>query len=55
MLGEADPDVCLTVRKLVMVSICEVFKDIIPGYRLRMPSAKEKEQRVSFYLLTKGI
>nr|KAG5707619.1 hypothetical protein BaRGS_031001 [Batillaria attramentaria] len=46
MLGEADPDVCLTVRKLVMVSLCEVFKDIIPGYRLRLPTEKEKEQRM---------
>ncbi|KAL8621272.1 hypothetical protein ACOMHN_008097 [Nucella lapillus] len=46
LLGEKDPDVCLTVRKLVMVSMCEVFKDVIPGYRLRLPSAQEKEQRM---------
>ena len=47
LLGEKDPDVCLTVRKLVMVSLCEIFRDIVPGYRLRLPTAQEKEQRVS--------
>ncbi|XP_076438020.1 nucleolar complex protein 3 homolog [Babylonia areolata] len=46
LLGEKDPDVCLTVRKLVMVSMCEIFKDIIPGYRLRLPTAQEKEQKM---------
>ena len=47
MLGEKDADVCLTVRKLVMVSMCEIFCDVLPGYRLRLPTAQEKEQRVS--------
>lgn len=46
LLGEKDPDVCLTVRKLVMVSMCEIFCDVIPGYRLRLPTAQEKEQRM---------
>jgi len=50
MLEETDPDVMVTVRKLVMVSLMEVFKDIIPGYRLRMATEKEKQQKVNFIL-----
>ena len=46
MLFEKDPDVFVTVRKLVMVSLMEVFKDIIPGYRIRLPSEQEQKQRV---------
>ncbi|CAL1548689.1 unnamed protein product, partial [Lymnaea stagnalis] len=46
MLGESDPGAPLTVRKFAMVSLMEVFKDIVPGYRLRIPTEKEKAQRV---------
>lgn len=46
MLGEKDPDVFVTVKKLVMVSLLEVFKDIIPGYYIRPPTEKEQDQRV---------
>ena len=46
MLNEKDPDVLVTVRKLVMVSLMEVFKDIIPGYRIRLPSEQEQKQKV---------
>ncbi|KAK7110009.1 nucleolar complex protein 3 homolog [Littorina saxatilis] len=46
LLGEKDPDVCLTVRKLVMVSLCEIFTNIIPGYRVRLLTPQEKEQRM---------
>ncbi|XP_059147297.1 nucleolar complex protein 3 homolog [Physella acuta] len=46
MLGENDAGVALTVRKYAMVSLMEVFKDIVPGYRLRIPTEKEKTQRV---------
>ncbi|XP_064602722.1 nucleolar complex protein 3 homolog isoform X2 [Liolophura sinensis] len=35
MLHEEDSDVFITVRKLAMVSMMELFKDIIPGYRIR--------------------
>jgi nucleolar complex protein 3 len=45
-LTESDPDVFLTVRKLAMVSMMEVFKDIIPGYRIRLPTEAEKAQKV---------
>ncbi|XP_061184775.1 nucleolar complex protein 3 homolog [Saccostrea echinata] len=43
---ESDPDVFLTVRKLAMVSMMEVFKDIIPGYRIRLPTEAEKTQKL---------
>ena len=42
MLNEKDPDVCVTVRKYAMISLLEIFKDIIPGYYIRLPTDKEK-------------
>jgi len=47
MLNEKDPDVCVTVRKYTMISLLEIFKDIIPGYYIRLPTDKEKHQKVS--------
>lgn len=47
MLDEEDVDICITVRKLVSVSLMEVFKDIIPDYRIRVATEKEKSQSVS--------
>ncbi|XP_005089661.1 nucleolar complex protein 3 homolog [Aplysia californica] len=46
LLGSQDPGIALSVRKYAMVSIMEVFKDIVPGYRLRIPTEKERTQRV---------
>ncbi|XP_052772376.1 nucleolar complex protein 3 homolog [Mya arenaria] len=46
LLKESDPDVFVTVRKYTMMSLLEVFKDIIPGYRLRLPTDKEKHQQM---------
>ncbi|XP_060069533.1 nucleolar complex protein 3 homolog [Ylistrum balloti] len=45
MLEEEDCDIFLTIRKLAMVSLMEVFKDITPGYRLRIATQEEKSQR----------
>ncbi|XP_013420494.1 nucleolar complex protein 3 homolog [Lingula anatina] len=53
MLEFQDPQLFITVRKLAMLSLLEVFKDIIPGYRIRPPTDKEKEQ--SMKLETKKI
>ena len=47
MLDNQDPDVFLTVKKIAIVSLTEVFKDIIPGYRIRVATEKEKTQAVS--------
>ena len=50
MLDERDADVCVTTRKLVSLSLLEIFKDIVPGYRIRMVSEKEKQQTVRIHL-----
>lgn len=42
-----DPDIGGKVTKLAMVSLCSVFQDIIPGYRLREHTEKEKSAQVS--------
>ncbi|XP_051770071.1 nucleolar complex protein 3 homolog [Ctenopharyngodon idella] len=46
MLMETDPCVAVTVRKLVMVSLMEVFKDIVPAYRIRPLTEDEKATKV---------
>ncbi|KAM4524743.1 nucleolar complex protein 3 homolog [Odontesthes bonariensis] len=46
MLMEADPSVAVSVRKLVMVSLMEIFKDIAPTYRIRPLTAVEKTAKV---------
>ncbi|XP_012672847.1 nucleolar complex protein 3 homolog [Clupea harengus] len=46
MLMETDPSVAVTVRKLVMVSLMEIFKDIVPSYRIRPLTETEKSTRV---------
>ena len=44
MLEDSEPDVMVTTKKLVMVTLMEVFKDIIPDYRIRVATDAEKEQ-----------
>uniref|UniRef100_A0A3Q2Q837 Nucleolar complex protein 3 homolog n=1 Tax=Fundulus heteroclitus TaxID=8078 RepID=A0A3Q2Q837_FUNHE len=46
MMMEADPCVAVSVRKMVMVSLTEVFKDIAPTYRIRPLTAAEKNTKV---------
>ncbi|XP_069467440.1 nucleolar complex protein 3 homolog [Ambystoma mexicanum] len=46
MLMEQDPNVAVTVRKLVMVSLTEVFKDITPSYKIRPLTEAEKTSKV---------
>ena len=48
MLYEKDSDVLVTVRKLVMISLMELFKDIVPGYHIRLPTEKEQKQKVNY-------
>jgi hypothetical protein len=38
--------VTLQVSRLAMLSLLAVFKDIIPGYRIRLPTEKELEVKV---------
>ncbi len=37
----------VAIKHLTMLSICAVFTDIIPGYRIRLPTARELEVKVS--------
>ena len=37
----------LQVSRLAMLSLLAVFKDVLPGYRIRLPSKKELEVPVS--------
>ena len=37
------------IRKLAMLSLLEVFKDIIPEYRIRVITQTEKHQKVPTY------
>ncbi|XP_053548291.1 nucleolar complex protein 3 homolog [Bombina bombina] len=46
MLMEQDPTVAVTVRKMVMISLMEVFKDITPSYKIRPLTEDEKNSRV---------
>ncbi|XP_013878772.1 nucleolar complex protein 3 homolog [Austrofundulus limnaeus] len=46
MLMEVDPSVAVSVRKLVMVSLMEIFKDIAPSYRIRPLTLAEKRSKV---------
>lgn len=47
MLMERDPCVAVTIRKLAMVSLMEVFKDIAPGYRIRPLTSAEAAVKVT--------
>ncbi|XP_012515121.1 PREDICTED: nucleolar complex protein 3 homolog [Propithecus coquereli] len=46
MLMEQDPDVAVTVRKLVIVSLMELFKDITPSYKIRPLTEAEKSAKM---------
>lgn len=47
LCDEKDVDVEITTRKLAMVSLLTVFKDIIPGYPIRVPTQKERAVKLS--------
>ncbi|KAI0241832.1 Nucleolar complex-associated protein 3 [Lamellibrachia satsuma] len=44
LMKEKDPEIFITVRKLATVSLLEIYKDIIPEYRIRLTTETEKEQ-----------
>uniref|UniRef100_A0A8C8S0S6 Nucleolar complex protein 3 homolog n=1 Tax=Pelusios castaneus TaxID=367368 RepID=A0A8C8S0S6_9SAUR len=46
MLMEQDPNVAVIVRKLVMISLMEIFKDITPSYKIRPLTETEKHTKV---------
>lgn len=46
MLMEQDPDVAVTVRKLAIISLMELFKDITPSYKIRPLTEAEKSAKI---------
>ncbi|XP_077206417.1 nucleolar complex protein 3 homolog [Paroedura picta] len=46
MLMEQDPNVAVIVRKLVMISLMEIFKDVTPSYKIRPLTETEKNTKV---------
>lgn len=46
MLMEQDSTVAVTIRKLVLISLMEIFKDIAPSYKIRPLTEEEKAARV---------
>ncbi|KAM9700123.1 nucleolar complex protein 3 homolog, partial [Menidia menidia] len=46
LLLEPDPSVAVSVRKLAMASLLEVFRDVAPAYRIRPLTAAEKAAKV---------
>ena len=52
MLMEQDPDVADTVRKLVIISPIELFKDITPSYKIRPLTEAEKSTKVMLEKIT---
>lgn len=35
-----------SLRQLLVASLCVVFKDILPAYKIRLPTEEEQKQRV---------
>ncbi|XP_049646356.1 nucleolar complex protein 3 homolog [Suncus etruscus] len=46
MVMEQDPDVAVTIRKLAVVSLMELFKDITPSYKIRPLTEAEKSIKI---------
>ena len=50
MLGKSETQV-IGLQKLIIVSLTEIFKDIIPDYRIRLWSEEEKKIQVLYSLV----
>lgn len=46
---EQDSTVAVTVRKLVLISLMEIFKDLAPSYKIRPLTEEEKTARVRLF------
>ncbi|XP_028929599.1 LOW QUALITY PROTEIN: nucleolar complex protein 3 homolog [Ornithorhynchus anatinus] len=46
LLTEQDPSIAVIVRKLVMLSLMEIFKDITPSYKIRALTEAERSAKV---------
>ena len=43
---DGDPRLGSTAKKLVMLSMLEIFKDVVPSYRIRALTETERSQRM---------
>ena len=43
------------LRKMLIVSLCEIFKDVMPSYKIRAWTDKENSQNVKIILFIKFI
>ena len=43
---DGDPRLGSTVKKLVVLSLLEIFRDVIPSYRIRALTDIERSQRM---------
>ena len=46
LLVSDDCESVIILKKMVMISLTEVFKDIIPDYRIHLQTDKERKQQV---------
>ena len=46
MLSYPEVKCSFILKKLIVVSLCEIYKDILPSYKIRPWTEKEKEQNV---------
>ncbi|CAF1013819.1 unnamed protein product [Didymodactylos carnosus] len=44
LLNNGDPLISITIRKLTMLSLVELFKDIVPGYRIKSLKENIKDE-----------
>ncbi|CAF0872920.1 unnamed protein product [Adineta steineri] len=44
LLNLGDPLISMTIRKLTMLSLVELFRDIVPGYRIRSLKEQTKDE-----------
>ena len=49
MLNMPDIRTSIVLKKLIIVSMCEIFKDIVPSYKIRPWTEKENEQNVMIF------
>lgn len=45
MLDGTNPEVCITAQKLVLVSLLEVFKDLLPDYQIKHQNDQKVKRR----------
>lgn len=50
-MGKRDPELQITVKKLVTVSLMEVFKDLLPAYQIKHQDVPYNKRQFNVYLI----